>query len=295
VRGWGGLGLALAAVAAPTAAWAGESAPDHYVIESRYETETEGDSGSGSSSGRNTYTEFVRDEAGGCVLRSFDVVDDSKRPRPLAIWQFPLVLRECPGAAPVLANREAMLGRRNAFLAAMGVGEEACGKHYFTWNVFQIECDPDEAVLWLAQIDLAAIRLEDGAEHVLADTGTRVTLQQVSDASPGARAFSGSGVVDPAFLRDKAVETIMVVAEVSGETITREEAVEQVAARQFSGETAITLVEEPAAGRITATITGQSREVDAMGKVETRRGKVVITRKRVGAASSPDPSKSLSE
>lgn len=291
----GGPGLALAAIAAPTAALAENAAPEHYVIESRYETESEGESGTGSSSGRNTYTEFARAEAGGCSLRRFDIVDDSKRPRPLAIWQFPLVLRECPGTAPVIANRESMLKRRDAFLAAMGVGEEACGKHYFTWNVFEVECDPDEAVARLAQIDLASIPLTDGAAYVMPDTGTRVTLTLAANAPPGQRVFTGRGTVDPAYLRDKAAETIMVVAEISGETVTREEAYAQIAAWQFSGETAITLVEEPAAGRITATITGESREVDAIGKVETRRGAVVIARKRVGAASSPDPSQSLSD
>lgn len=286
--------LGLACASAPVAASAQDSAAapvvTHYDITNSYSTSSQRPNGSGSSSGTTAYREAVRTEADGCRTRSFDLVDDPEQKRPLAIWQFPLVLRECPGVTPELTSRAAMLARRDAFLAAMGVGMETCGKRYFTWNVFEIECDPDAAVRGLAGIDLAAIRLEDGAEYVLPDTSTRVTLRQKGDAPPGQRVFTASGSVDSAFLRDRAAKGIMVVAEVSGEIVTREEALARIAGHQFSGESAITLVEEPAAGRIIATLTGEVREVDAEGMVETRRGEIVTTRQRAEAAPGSDPS-----
>jgi hypothetical protein len=286
--------LGLASAAAPLAAAADDSAaaPDvtHYEITSRYSTSSEGQGSSGSSNGRSAYREAVRAEADGCRTRSFDLVDDPERKRPLVEWQMPIVLRECPGAAPVLANRDEMLARRDAFLAAIKVTTEACGRYYFTWNVFQIACDPDEAAQQTLKGDLSLIPLEDGAEYDLPDTGTRVTLALAPDAPPGQRIFTGTAVIDPEYLRDSAAKTIMVVAEVSGKTVTREEALAQIARHQFSGESAITVVEEAAADRITSTITWEDREVDAEGEVETRRGEVVTIRQRVEAASGSDPS-----
>lgn len=288
--------LGLASACAPAAASADDSAaaPEvrHYDTTSSYSTTSEGQGSSGSSSGKSGYREEVRTEADGCRNRSFDLVDDPERKRPLVEWQMPVVLRECPGAAPVLANRDEMLARRDAFLAAIKVTTEACGRYYFTWNVFQIECDPDAAVEQTLKGDLSLIPLEDGAEYNLPDTGTRVTLALMPDAPPGQRVFTGAAAIDPAYLRDSAAKAIMVVAEVSGKTVTREEALAQIAAYQYSGESAITVVEEAAADRITSTSTWEDRDVDAEGEVETRRGEVVTIRQRVEAASGSDPSQS---
>jgi hypothetical protein len=264
----------------------------HYEITTRYSTSSEGQGSSGSSSGKSAYREAVRTGADGCRTRSFDLVDDPERKRPLAEWQMPIVLRECPGAAPVLANRDEMLVRRDAFLAAIEVTTEACGRYYFTWNVFQIECDPDAAAQRTLKGNLSLIPLEDGAEYNLPDTGTRVTLALAPDAPPGQRIFTGTATIDPEYLRDSAAKTIMVVAEINGKTVTREEALAQIARHQFSGESAITVFEEAAAGRITTTLTGEVREVDAEGEVETRRGEVVTIRQKVEAAPGSDPSQS---
>ncbi|UYV15602.1 hypothetical protein [Porphyrobacter sp. ULC335] len=284
----------LACASAPAAASADDSAAalevTHYKITSRYSTSSEGHGSSGSSNGRSAYREEVRADVAGCRTRIFDLIDDPERKRPLVEWQMPIVLRECPGATPVLANRDDMLARRDAFLAAIKVTTEACGRYYFTWSVFQIECDPDAAVEGILKSDLSLIPLEDGADYRLPDTGTGVTLVLASDTPPGQRVFTGTAAIDPAYLRDSAADTIMVVAEVSGKTVTREEALAQIASHQFSGKSTITVVEEAAADRITTTITGVVREVDAEGEVATRQGEVVTIRQRVEAASGSDPS-----
>lgn len=286
--------LGLACAAAPVAAAADDSAavPEVtlYEITTSYSTSSEGQGSSGSSNGRSAYREAVRTEADGCRTRSFDLVDDPERKRPLVEWQMPIVLRECPGAAPVLANRDEMLARRDAFLSAIKVTTEACGRHYLTWNVFQIQCDPDEAAQQTLKGDLSLIPLEDGAEYNLPDTGTRVTLALAPDAPPGQRVFTGTAIIDPEYLRDSAAKTIMVVAEIGGKTVTREEALAQIALHQYSGESTITVVEEAASDRITMTLTGEVREVDAEGDIETRRGEVVTIRQRAEAASGSGPS-----
>ena len=278
--GFGGCMPALAKEPAQT---------EYYAITTRYSTVFEGDNSSGSSSGGSAYREEVRTDAEGCRIRTFDIDDADGPKRPLAEWQMPIVLRECPGAAPALANRDAMLARRDAFLAAMNLTTDVCGAHYFTSNVFRIDCDPDEAVERLAEIDLGSIRLEDGAEYALPDTGTRVTLRRKASEVPGQTLFAGSAAIDPEYLRSRAAETIMVVAEVSGEKVTRDEAIAQIAGRRYSGESAITLVAEPETGRITVTLSGEVKEIGKDGTIETRKGETVTTRQRVEAAPGSDP------
>lgn len=268
---------------------------EYYTITTRYSTVFEGGESSGSSSGGSAYREEVRTDAEGCRIRTFDIDDADGPKRPLAEWQMPIVLRECPGAATVLSNRDEMLARRDAFLAAMNVTAEVCGSHYFTWNVFRIECDPDEAVARLADFDLGSVRLEDGAEYALPDTGMRVPLRRQADGLAGELVFSGSAELDPDYLRTEAAETIMVVAEISGEKVTEDEAAAQIAGRQYSGKSAITFVAEPEAGRITATLTGEVREIGETGAIETRKAEVVTMRQRVEAASGSDPLQSSSD
>ncbi len=279
---------ALLWCAAATPAQAADGA-EQYEIRIRYQTTSEGEGSSGSSSGGNLYREDVYPAEGECRTRRFDVVDDPERKRPLGVWEMPVEVRDCAGQARVIANREAMVARRDAYLAAAKIPRESCGRYYFSWNVFKIECDPDAILETVAGIDLGSIRLEDGAVFTLPDTDTSVTLTVVPDAPAGQRIFKGRRTIDPEMLREGAIETIMVVAEVRGKVVTREEAMAQIAAHQFSGEAEVTLVEEPAAGRITATFNGSVREVDAEGGVETRQGETVITRQRAEDASQPDP------
>jgi hypothetical protein len=286
-------GLACASLSAAASAddSAAPSQVMHYEITSRYSTSSQSGSGSSSSSGGAGYREEVRSDAAGCRTRRFDFIDEAGDERPLVEWEMPILLRECPGAAPVLANRDEMLARRDAFLAALKVTTEVCGRYYFTWNVFQIKCDPDAAVEDILKSDLSLIPLVDGAGYNLPDSGARVTLEVVSDAPPGQRMFVGTAAIDPAYLRNSAADAIMAVAEVSGKPVTREEALAKIAGHRFSGESTITVIEETDAERITTTIIGEVREVDAEGEVETRRGETVTTRQRVEAAPGSDPSR----
>ncbi len=277
----------LGCATATTPAQATDGA-EQYEIISSYSTESERPRGSSSSSGSDEFREEVRAGADGCRTRTFDVVDDPEHKRPLEVWRMPVVLRECPGFPQVIANCEEMEARRDAFLAAAKIPHESCGRYYFTWNVFKIECDPDTILETVANIDLGSIRLEDGAVFTLPDTSTSVTLAAVPVAPAGQRIFKGRTTIDPEVLREGAIKTIMVVAEVRGKAVTREEAMAQIVAHQFSGEAEVTLVEEPAAGRITATVHTAVREVDVEGGVETRQGETVTTRQRAQDASQPD-------
>lgn len=119
------------AAAATSPAQAGDGA-EQYEIEVKYQTRSESEGSSGSSSGGNLYREDVYPADGDCRTRRFDGVDDPERERPLADWQMPVEVRDCAGQARVIINREAMEARRDAFLAAAKIPRESCGRYYFT-------------------------------------------------------------------------------------------------------------------------------------------------------------------
>ena len=275
---------------AATPSLAAADGPDQYEISVRYETRSEGNGSSGSSSGSNLYSEVAYPTQGACRTRRFDGIDDPERKRPLADWQLPVEVRECDDQPPVIVNQKEMLARLDAFLAAAKVSREACGKHYFTWNVFKIECDPETVLDTVAGINLGGIPLHDGADYEVPRTGIRVTLALVETTPDGRHTFTSSGAIDPAFLRQEAANTIMVVTEIMCEAVTREQAIAQMEDYQFSGEAKIVLVDDPATGTITQTVTSDVREVNAIGEVETRWTETVVTRQRAGTAHGPDPS-----
>lgn len=264
--------------------------PETFEIAIRYETRSEGSGMSGSSRGGYLYREQIFASEGACRLRRFDVIDDPESPRPLALWEMPVEVRECEGQPAEIANREAMLERLNAFLSAAELPREACGRHYFTWNVFRIECDPDFALETVKRIDLGSLTIEDGAPFFVHDTGTRVKLKLVESRDQGLRRFIGSGAIDPKTLREQTAKTIMVVAEVSGEEVSHEGAMAQIAEHRFSGEVSVTIVEDPVEERITLTVISETAETDAEGQTETRWREEITTREKVGTAPGPDPS-----
>jgi len=282
--------FAIAVCAATQSVAQASDAPEVFEIIIRYETRSEGNRMTGSSSGGYHYREEVYARTGDCRLRRFDVVDDPEHSRPLALWKMPVLLRECAGQPAEIANREAMVARRDAFLSAAELPPEACGRHYFTWDVFKIECDPEAVIDTVERIDLSSLALQDGAHFLVRDTETRLTLTQAESGPDGRRTFTGRGTIDPEVLREQKASAIMVIAEVSGEEISLEQAMARIAEHRFAGEVSVKLMEEPAEDRITLTVVSETSETDAEGNTETRWGEEVTIRERVEAMPGSDPS-----
>lgn len=257
-------------------------AVEQYEILVSYETQSEGSDGStGSSRGRNRYTETVYADDGECIERLFDSVDAPDQTRPLAEWQLPIRVRQCGSKAPTLANEEEMVARLEKFLSAIGATQEACGRYYFTWNIFQIECDSQAALEIVSAIDLAEINLADGAPFLLNDQSGAGTLTKVDDSSDGEDVFVAEGELDARFLRETAANTLKVVEELNGNTLSHGEAMESLAEFEYSGTFKAEFVMSMSAGSVRRTITTETREVEANGNIQTRRIQQVTERKKV--------------
>lgn len=116
---------------------------DEYRITLVYSTESKGDGSSSSSNGSHEYVEridAVRDDG---VERVFDLPPELTAEERLLNWQFPVRVLEADDGTLSLLNREEMVARRDLWLADAKISPEACGSWYFTWNAFQVECDPD--------------------------------------------------------------------------------------------------------------------------------------------------------
>jgi len=203
-------------------------------------------------------------------------------------------VRECDEKAPAIANREEMLTRLDHFLTEAKISREACGSHYFTWNVFKIECDPDSVLDTVATINLGMIPLQEGAYYRVPATDTLVKLTRANSLRDGSQTFTGTATIDSEFLRKGALKTIEVVAQLSGEKLSKEAADARLKGFEFSGEVTVSVFSEPKDARITLEVLSEVREINAEGQTGTRRGKEVTKRQRVEAPADPDPLNSSS-
>lgn len=263
------------------------TATEQYEIVQSYETSSESDNGSsGSSSGSSVWIETVHRGADACVEKTFDSVDAPGQTRPLAAWKLPVRVRQCGNAAPTIVNEDEMLARLEKFLEAVELTRDACGSYYFTWNVFQIDCDPKAALDFVRDVDLGEADISSGAEYVMPDSAGSAILA----TSRGDNAFVGTGKINTEFLRDQAAQTIKVLAELNGEEVSDEDVMARLKNHQFSGGFTVEFEVDRLTGMITRTLTTETRTVDAEGVVETRKAIETTRRKRVEPANEPDPS-----
>jgi hypothetical protein len=128
-------------------------AGDVFEISRAYQTQNEASDGSssGSSSGRDElHIRVIASDQNGT---QFDI-DHARATPPEArasSWILPVrIFRPAAGPARLL-NREELERRRDDWLRGAGLTQESCGRWIFTWNAFQVECDPALALAMLAE------------------------------------------------------------------------------------------------------------------------------------------------
>lgn len=209
-----------------------------YEIVVSYETQTEGDTSSSSSRGRTGYSEQIISSNGDCTIKRFDLVDEDGRERPLAEWQWPVEVKRCGNGNRKILNLPAMEARLSRFLAAAEIPQAKCGSYYFTWNVFEVECDPQAVLSDIDAIDLGSLTLVEGAEYVRFDTPDSSTLKKVS-ADDGKTKLRAEFAIDPSKFREDTARTQVIVRELMGEAISYEKALAEAQALEVSGSTVI--------------------------------------------------------
>ena len=160
---------------------------DVFRITRSYSSESEGDNGSSSSS-RGDYEYVERVDAVGPegTERTFDITLDPGDERRLIEWQFPARVLVAPDGTLELLNRDDLERRRNAWLETAEIPADACGSWYFTWNAFQVECDPETILETVRSITIQPPNLSEGEPyyHPMAlSPGPLVTEHSTGDGS----------------------------------------------------------------------------------------------------------------
>jgi hypothetical protein len=185
------------------------------------------------------------------VELEYDLPSEATAEDRARVWQFPArVLKPTQGPRQLLNGPE-LVTRVDRWLAAANLPRSACGHWYFTWNAFQIQCDPASVLQSLAAVDLTTQELRDGAVY-----------RDPLGAAPAAlrREPHGSGGV--AFVAELAVDP---------ETVLREQAGSEAALTEIMGDApevrAMRAAQAPR--RISGTIRIRF-EADAVGRTLRR-------------------------
>jgi hypothetical protein len=228
------LTAALVLLAVPAAA-------DDYVLRLEFETETTGDEGSitSSSSGRQAIAEKVIAATAQGTEVEYALPWDDEDIRGNEKWMFPVRLMVAPDGSKTILNEAELVARNAVWLAEAEWTREVCSRWGFSWTAYQVRCDPAAAIEAVETYGMRPGTIAEGQPFALEGALGPVTLMR-SGAQDGRIVLTGSGPVDPAFIREREARGALVVAEVSRETLTPEEAEAQAATISATGTLTVT-------------------------------------------------------
>jgi hypothetical protein len=133
----------------------GPQVGDTYEITmNRDSAQQSNDHSSGSSHDRDTVVERVVGVRADGLELEYDFAREVTAEQRAGDWQFPVRIFK-PDRGPMqLLNRPELEARVETWLQAAKLTRAACGHWYFTWNAFQIECDPQSVIKSLETFDL---------------------------------------------------------------------------------------------------------------------------------------------
>lgn len=140
-------------------------------------------------------------------------VSDEERART---WQYPVrVFKPVDGGPMQLLNIDELEHRIEDWLTAANIPREACGSWYFTWNAFEIECDPQSVLEDLEGFDLRLANLIAGEPFVTTGASAPGTLRQVSAGVEGV-VLTAELPLDAEHVAGERAESARVVAQILG-------------------------------------------------------------------------------
>jgi hypothetical protein len=258
-----------------------EIAGDRFRITLFHETAAKGEDGSSSSSrGGHEYLEEIAAVRADGVERIYDVPLEPDSEERLITWQFPVHVLETNDGGIEVLNRDELERRRDAWLEAAEIAEEACGTWYFTWNAFQVECDPDAIVETIRAIKIQPDDMMVGAsfKHPAAHEPGELTG---GDEEGVGVLRSAHMLLDPDYIHRAKAESDVIVGQLMQEPISFEEAYSKRKAERITGTIDVSLEADPE-GRVwkrTTAITSETTEVD--GNVERSVSTETVERRRL--------------
>ena len=210
---------------------------DVFIISRNVETTEEGPNNSnGSSTDHDDLVERVIRISDAGVELEYDLSKDTSKEDRARQWQFPArILRTRDGQIRLL-NANQIVARAASWLRAAGLTSAACGKWYFTWDVFQITCDPQSVIGTIEGFNLGPAHLMVGSSYQETEALGPVLLR----AKGGPSILFGEGAINPEIVRRARAKSDVVAAEVLRKPISLADALKSHSREQISGSIAIT-------------------------------------------------------
>ncbi len=220
-----------------------------YEVTSDREWSKKGSDGmTASSTDRDALLERVIGVTDAGVELEYDLPKDTSAEDRARSWQFPARILK-PAHGPLRLLNEAELTERvDRWLKGGGLTRAACGHWVFTWNAFQIECDPQSVLRAIEHIDLTPGDLRDGALYKAPGALAAAPLMAKKADSRGST-FVVEMAIDPEAVRRDRARSDMVIAEITRKPLTLEVATRTHATEDISGTIAVTFETDPA-GRV---------------------------------------------
>lgn len=205
-----------------------------YEISQSYESSRRSTTGSsGNSRGRTVLVERVVGVRETGLELVYDLPEAATAEERAREWQFPArVFKPSSGPTQLLNHRE-LETRLEGWLKKAGLTRALCGRWYFTWNAFRIDCDPQSVIKTTTAFDLRLADLHEGAAYLDADARAPGTLTKTT--GPDGAALAATMEVDPDAIRRARAEADVVVGEVTRKPVTLDAAVRERAKESVVG------------------------------------------------------------
>ena len=203
---------------------------------------------SGSSFDKDTIVERVIGVRADGLELEYDLPKDVTADQRSSDWKFPARVFKPYDGAPQLLNRPELETRIDAWLKKAKWPRTACGHWIFTWNAFQVDCDPQSAIKVIEAFDLRLANLREGASYQVAGAREPGTLTTKA-AGPEGVTFAVALEVDPDATRRARAESDVVTGEITRKPVSLETALAERAKEDVSGTISITF-DTDAAGEV---------------------------------------------
>lgn len=255
-----------------------EQMGDSFRITVFHKSESKGETGSSSSSGGHEYIEHIAAIREGGVERVYDIPRDLADESRLIDWQFPVQVFEAKDGEMQIVNRSDLEARRDAWLKAAEIPVEACGTWYFTWNAFQVECDPDAILETIRAIKIQPLNLKEGANYTHPAAIQAGSLQLLAKDSSQ---FRVEMTVDEDYFHRSEAQSDVIVGEIMREQVTFQDAYERRKAERITGTIEVVLTASEA-GQVVKKVTSiETIKIRSDGEEVQAKSTETIERKKI--------------
>jgi len=199
-----------------------------------------GDGGAGSSYDRDTLVEKVIAVRSDGVELEYDLPKAATAEERASDWKFPARFFKPTNGALQLLNRTELEARVDRWLKDAKWPRTVCGHWIFTWNAFQIDCDPESVIKIVRAFDLTSAEVRDGASYTEPEALAAGTLTRKSTGPKGA-VFTVVMPIDPDAVHRANAESDVVVGEILKKPVTLEAAIRERSKEAVSGNIEVTL------------------------------------------------------